>query len=177
MHISGWMEVRCYLVQNLPDLPSNFVKWRSTGKAKKSKHSILVQIRISFLETAKCRLVVVEDCSTFFLMPFISFSLPFRAAHLFSRWYILPYRQALTRPPVMFECFIVTRPPAVLSSFSGCSRTRRLARTDGYTYLVSNVPSNMKSILDSASSTFCPQELASESAQRTTAHTCRRRSG
>lgn len=92
--------------------------------------------------------------------------------HSLSRWYIRPYRQAVTRPPVMFECFMVTLPSEVFSRCSGCSRTRWLAKTDGYTYLVPNFPSNWKSIFVSASSTSCPQELASSPAQRTNAHTC-----
>lgn len=99
------------------------------------------------------------------------------ALHSLSRWYMRPYRQAVIRPAVMFECLKLTLPSAATSTHWGCSRTIPLDRTEGYTCLVANLPSNRKSILDSASSTSCPQEEKSDPAQRTRAHTCNRDKG
>ena len=71
----------------------------------------------------------------------------------------------------MFECFMLTLPSAATSRCSGFSKTILLASTDGYTYLVPKFPSNRKSILDSASSTLCPQEVKSDPGHLIRAHT------
>lgn len=69
---------------------------------------------------------------------------------------------------------MLTRPSANTSTLSGCSKTCLLDNTDGYTDLVPNLPSNRKSILVSASTTSCPQDVVAVPAQRTSAHTCNR---